>query len=97
MTSQTTTAVDQLADFTQDKRVILLSAMALLVGGISALVAKGLAWLIAVISNASYYGIFSSTLQSPAKNSLGYLAILVPVVGGLAIGIMAKFGSEQIR
>src|SRR5262249_35771473 len=31
------------------------------------------------------------------QNTLGYLVIFVPVVGGLIVGIMARFGSERIR
>lgn len=97
MTSHPATSADQLADFTQDKRIVLLTAMAVVVGGISALVAKGLAWLIAVITNLCYFGQFSSDLHSPAGNHFGYYAVMIPVVGGLAIGIMARFGSERIR
>jgi chloride channel protein, CIC family len=97
MTAQPTNATDHLADFTQDRRIVLLTAMAVIVGGLSALVAKGLAWLIAVITNLCYFGRFAPDLQSPAGNHLGYYAVLIPIVGGLVIGIMANFGSERIR
>ena len=46
---------DRLADFTRDKRVLILSLMALIVGAISAVVAYVLVWLIAVITNISFY------------------------------------------
>jgi H+/Cl- antiporter ClcA len=36
-------------------------------------------------------------LVSPATHSLGTYAVLVPVVGALIIGVMARFGSERIR
>ena len=36
-------------------------------------------------------------LVSPAGNTLGALAIVIPIGGGLIVGLMARFGSEQIR
>lgn len=89
--------VDHLADFTTDVRVLYLSAMALAIGVISALVAWILVWLIGAITNLAYYQRLSTSFVSPANNQLGYLAILIPVVGGLIIGIMARYGSEKIR
>jgi len=88
---------DRLADFTRDKRIIVLSWMALVVGALSAFVAYALVWLIAVITNVAFYQRFSSVFQSPNTHRLGYLVILVPVIGGLIIGVMARYGSEKIR
>ncbi len=45
---------DRLADFTRDKRILLLSLMAVIVGAISALVAKALVWLIAIFTNLTF-------------------------------------------
>ena len=44
-----------------------------------------------------YYQRLSVQLVSPDANRLGVLAVAVPVVGGLVVGLMARFGSEQIR
>ncbi len=88
---------DRLADFTRDKRVIVLSLMALLIGAMSAVVAYVLVWLIAVITNFSFYQTMSSVFRSPAHNRLGYLVIVVPVIGGLIVGFMARDGSDKIR
>jgi CIC family chloride channel protein len=88
---------DRLADFNRDTRVITLSWMALIIGALSAVVAAGLVWLIAVITNLAFFGQFSSVFQSPDHHRLGYFVILVPVVGGLIIGLMARYGSEKIR
>ncbi|HSS20256.1 MAG TPA: chloride channel protein [Pyrinomonadaceae bacterium] len=88
---------DRLADFSRDKRILLISAMALIVGIISAFVAYALVWLIAIITNVSFYHRLSSVFQSPDHNSLGYLVIVVPIVGGLIIGLTARYGSEKIR
>ena len=88
---------DRLADFTRDKRVLILSLMALVIGALSAVVAKALVWLIAVITNLVFYQRFSADFLSPSEHHLGMLVILAPVVGGLVIGLMAHYGSEKIR
>jgi H+/Cl- antiporter ClcA/CBS domain-containing protein len=87
----------QLADFTTDRRVLLLSGMAILIGAISSLVAYVLVWLINVFTNIFYYQRFSSQTASPAGNHLGIWAVFIPAIGGLIIGLMARFGSEKIR
>jgi len=91
------TLEDRLADFTRDRRVILLSGMALIIGSLSAVVAWVLVWLIATITNLSFFGQFSSTFQSPEHHHLGYYMVLVPIIGGLIIGLMARYGSDKIR
>src|SRR6188508_1086473 len=91
------TLEDRLADFTRDTRVILLSGMALIIGSLSAVVAWVLVWLIATITNLSFFGQFSPKFQSPEQHHLGYYMILVPVIGGLIIGVMARYGSDKIR
>ena len=88
---------DRLADFTRDKRVLTLSGMALIIGALSAVVAWVLVWLIAVITNFAFYRRWSSVFQSPDHHNLGYAMILVPIIGGLIIGLMARYGSEKIR
>jgi H+/Cl- antiporter ClcA/predicted transcriptional regulator len=88
---------DQLADFTRDKRILILSGMAVIIGAISAVVAYALVWLIGVITNLAFYQKFSSAFTSPAGNHLGYWLIAVPVIGGLIIGFTARYGSEKIR
>lgn len=87
----------KIGDFTTDRRVILLSALAVFVGGISALVAWVLLWLIAVITNLAYFGRFSAAAATPAESHLGAWAVFIPAIGGLIIGVMARFGSEKIR
>src|SRR5665213_2884856 len=53
--------------------------------------------LINLITNISFYGKVSLADASPAGNHLGAWVIVVPVVGGLLVGIMAKLGSKAIR
>jgi H+/Cl- antiporter ClcA/CBS domain-containing protein len=88
---------DVLADFSTNRRVLLLSAMALVIGAISSLVAYALIWLIAAITNLSFYHRFSVAPAVPQGHHLGLWAALVPVTGALVVGLMARFGSEKIR
>jgi CIC family chloride channel protein len=53
--------------------------------------------LIGLFTNLFYYQRWSTTFVSPAGNHLGYVAVLVPVLGALVIGLMARYGSERIR
>jgi H+/Cl- antiporter ClcA len=88
---------EDLGDFTVTARVIPISLLAVGIGVLSTLVAWALLRLIALFTNAFYYGRFGTTLVSPAGNHLGWYAVLVPVAGGLIIGFMAYYGSERIR
>jgi H+/Cl- antiporter ClcA len=53
--------------------------------------------LIDLFTNIFYFGDLSFIHRTPAGHHLGWLAIFVPAVGGLIIGLMARFGSERIR
>src|ERR671938_503408 len=97
MSEKTERAEDRLADFTRDRRILLLSSFALVIGCVSAFVAYALVWLISVITGLAFYQRFSSQLLSPDRNTLGPFVVVVPVGGGLVIGLMARYGSEKIR
>ena len=90
-------ARERLGDYSTDRRVWILSAMAIAIGGIAAGVAWALVWLIAVITNLAYFGRFSSTFVSPGSHPLAAWSVLIPIVGGLVIGAMARWGSDRIR
>ncbi len=88
---------DALADFTTDWRVLLLCLLAVPIGAIGAVVAKALIWLIAVMTNMAFFLRISSAATLPQDNHLGWWVILIPAIGGLIIGLMARYGSEKIR
>lgn len=87
----------RLADFTTCPRVLLISSAALVVGAISTLAAYALSWLITVITNLAFYQRCSSLPATPQGHHLGWWVIIVPVIGALIIGLMARFGSDKIR
>jgi chloride channel protein, CIC family len=84
-------------DFTAGPRLIWLSAIALLIGALCACVAVALLWLIGLFTNLFFYHQLSTTFRSPAEHPLGLAVVIVPVAGGLIIGLMARYGSERIR
>jgi chloride channel protein, CIC family len=87
----------ELGDFTASVRLIPLSLPAILIGVVSAFVALALLRMINLFTNLFYFQRWSIVAASPAGNHLGYGAVLVPVVGALIVGLMARFGSERIR
>ena len=88
---------ERLGDFTTTTRVIPISLLAIGVGVVSTFVAWALLRLIAFFTNVFYFGRASFVMTSPAGNHLGWFAVLIPVAGGLLIGLMARYGSERIR
>ena len=84
-------------DFTADGRMVLIAAIAVVIGVVATWVASALLRLIALFTNLFYFQRLSTADASPAENGLGVLGVLVPVAGALIIGAMARFGSERIR
>jgi H+/Cl- antiporter ClcA/CBS domain-containing protein len=80
-----------------DRRVLVISGLAVAVAFAAGFVARGLTALIGLITNLCFYGRFDTAFSSPAGNHLGYAVILVPVAGGVVVGLMARYGSKAIR
>jgi H+/Cl- antiporter ClcA/CBS domain-containing protein len=81
-----------------DKRTVLVSGLAVLVAAGAALLAQFLIALIQLFTNIAFFGRFSMAFSSPAATQFNWLVILlVPVIGGLVVGLIARFGSESIR
>jgi H+/Cl- antiporter ClcA len=78
-------------------RMVLVSFLAAGIG----LVAGGIAFLlyrlIGLLTNISFYGRFVADFTSARHNHLGLWVIAIPVIGGLIVGVMAKYGSSKIR
>ncbi len=89
---------EHLGDFTLRPRTLLITAIALPLGGVSAVAAYCLLRLIGLITNAVFYQRLSVALTAPgAGRHPAWLILLAPVAGGLVVGLMARFGSEKIR
>jgi H+/Cl- antiporter ClcA len=86
-----------LGDFTATPSILPLVPLAVLIGALGAGISLALLDMIGFLTNLLYYQRVSIHLVSPNANTLGALAIVIPVGGGLIVGLMARFGSEQIR
>src|SRR6185437_12754299 len=85
-------------DFALRPRTLLITAVALVIGGASAVAAFCLLHLIGLITNAVFYQRLSPAMTPPgAGRHPWWLILLAPVAGGLVIGLMARYGSEKIR
>jgi H+/Cl- antiporter ClcA/CBS domain-containing protein len=84
-------------DFATNARLLRIGAIALVVGVLSTLTAYVLLHLISFFTNLFFFQSFSFASRSPASNTLGWWVVVMPVVGGLVIGLIARYGSEAIR
>jgi H+/Cl- antiporter ClcA len=84
-------------DFSSNARLPGIAVLAAGIGALSTLAAFVLLGLIHLFTNLFFFATFSFADRSPAHNTLGVWVILIPVVGGLIVGLMARYGSEKIR
>ncbi|MEZ4228572.1 MAG: chloride channel protein [Polyangiaceae bacterium] len=82
---------------TLNRRVAVITALSMLVAIAAALGAQALTRLIAFITNVAFHQRLDVQGADPSTNRLGLWVIAVPVVGGLVVGAMARFGSRAIR
>jgi H+/Cl- antiporter ClcA/CBS domain-containing protein len=86
-----------LGDFTTDPRVLVISGIAVVVSTAGVIAGYFLLELIRLVTNISYFGRFTLADLKLEHSPLGLWMVLVPVVGSLIIGLMARYGSEKIR
>lgn len=79
------------------KRVFLISCYAVVIAVCISCIAKFLVLLIDAVTQLFFYGRFSIENISPAGNHLGLWVIIIPVIGGILVGLMAYYGSVAIR
>ncbi len=86
-----------LRDFTTTWRVLPITGLALVIGVVSAYVAVALLKLISFFTNVFFFHRLSTAPVTPGDSHLGVWVVAVPVVGGLIVGLIARFGSDKIR
>ncbi|MFS8980995.1 chloride channel protein [Cupriavidus necator] len=84
-------------DYAVNRRLLMLSVIALGIGALSTVAADVLVNLIRFFTNLFFYQTLSLAERSPAGHALGAWVIAVPVLGGLIVGLMARYGSDKIR
>ena len=78
-------------------RIGLISGLAAMIGILAGFIAYALYDLIGLITNLAYYHEWSFHFRSPEHTPIGAWVILTPVVGGIIVGFMAKYGSSKIK
>lgn len=84
-------------DFAVNTRLLRIAALAALIGACSTVAAFVLLRLIRFFTNLFFFQSLSLADHSPATHSLGAWVMVVPALGGLIVGLIARFGSEKIR
>jgi H+/Cl- antiporter ClcA/CBS domain-containing protein len=84
-------------DFSFNARLPRICALAAGIGIVSTVAAFVLLSLMRLFTNLFFFGHFSFTDRSPALNVMGGWVVLIPVAGGLIVGMMARYGSDKIR
>jgi len=95
--ASTSENLSHLGDFTTTPRVIPIAGLAVGIGVFAAYVAALLLKLIGLCTNLFFFQRIDTALVSPAGHHLGPFVVLVPIVGALIVGAMARYGSERIR
>ena len=96
MPSTTLNHPRRLADYSADHRMLILAAMAIVAGTGGAFSAWALLKLIAFATNVFWY--LNPSLAPAVIADRGWLLVLIiPVIGGLIVGLMARYGSDKIR
>ena len=78
-------------------RIGSISLLAALVGVLAGVIAYLLYDLIGLFTNLAYYHEWSFHFRSPEHTTLGPWIIVTPVIGGIIVGFMAKYGSPKIK
>jgi H+/Cl- antiporter ClcA/predicted transcriptional regulator len=89
--------LDQRRDFATDTTLFRIIGMACVIAILATVAAELLFDLIYFFTNLFFFHTFSLAKHSPADNMLGWKVIFAPAVGGLIVGLMARFGSDKIR
>ena len=78
-------------------RLLYISLLAAAIGIGTGLLVYVLYHLIALITNLVFYHRISFLFVSEVNTRIGALAIVMPVVGGILVGFMSKYGTSEIQ
>jgi chloride channel protein, CIC family len=78
-------------------RMVLVSFLAAGIGLVAGVVAFALYKLIGLFTNLFFFHRWSTDFSSAQHNHLGWMVIVTPVIGGLIVGVMAKYGTSKIK
>ena len=86
-----------LADYSVDSRILYLSVLSAGIGAVATVAAWALLKLIGLATNLFYFHRFSTADRDPFALPLHWWSAFIPVLGGLIVGLIARFGSPRVR
>lgn len=90
-------SADSLRDFSADSRIFYISLLAAVLGAAAALLAWVLEEMIYLFTNLFYFQRWSFLEQAPWMAGRHWWLILMPVLGGLLVGVIARYLSPRVR
>ncbi len=78
-------------------RVLFVAALAVGLAGAASIAAKLLLLLIGFFTNLCFYLHFSASFANPSTVVLGKAVVVIPVMGALIVGLIARFGAAEVR
>jgi H+/Cl- antiporter ClcA/predicted transcriptional regulator len=81
-----------------DRRTVYMVGLAVVIAIAAGLAARLLTCLLGLVTTEAFYGRFSTAFVSPGASSRpAWALVLIPVIGALLVGVMARYGSAAIR
>jgi len=87
----------KLRDYSADSRILYVSVLAAGLGAVSAMAAWALLEMIALSTNAFYFHRLSVKEVDPWMSGIHWWSPLMPVLGGLIVGVVARYLSPRVR
>jgi chloride channel protein, CIC family len=87
----------KLRDYSADSRILYVSVLAAGLGAVSAVAAWALLEMIALSTNAFYFHRLSVKEVDPWQAGRHWWLVLMPVLGGLIVGLIARYLSPRVR
>ena len=81
----------------ENRRIAAFTLLGTALGLIGAAVAFLLYRLILLFTNIAFFQRFSFDVVYPSASHVGNWVLIIPAIGGLIVGLMAKYGSDRIR
>ncbi len=78
-------------------RMLLVSVLSAAIGLVAGVIAFALYKMIGLFTNIFFFHRWSADFSSAQHNHLGWTVIITPVIGGLIVGVMAKYGTSKIK
>lgn len=79
------------------RRSVFIAVLAIAIALGAGFVAQILLAVIGFVTNVAFFGRVSTSFASPGDAPIGLRTVVVPVLGGLIVGVMARWGSAAIR